>query len=128
MPRRSKRQADGSRTPWYSPAREAAHMEAAATVRRVGGWNSQSGWPALAVDALAYEYFERSGFTLRVKYDADGSAWFKCAIQGTDGQNYYLLCRKNKHEGYFTGFVNLCEKIEEMFRRLIKPSLDVYRP
>lgn len=127
MPRKAKRQADGTKTPWYSPKAEAAHDVAARAVRAVGVVVTDAGRTFVDTDALVGVYFTESGYTLRITPCADQSAWYKCGIPGKDGRKYYLLVQKQPQDLHTTALVNLCERIEEMWRGSLKPSPDTWK-
>lgn len=127
MPRKSKRDAQGKRTPWFSKKAEEAHQEAAATVRRIGIVTLDTGRTIVDCDALVGLYFAEEGYSLRIIHDKDGAAWYKCGITNRDGEKYYLLVSKHKSETHSTALLNLCEKIEEMWRGYLKPSPDTWK-
>lgn len=128
MPRKAKRQPDGTRTPWFSQKQEDAHDVAARAVRSVGVVDSVAGRTFVDCDALVGIYFTERGYSLRIMPCADQSAWYKCGIAGTDDRKYYLLVQKKPHELHSTALLNLCEKIQEMWNGTLKPSPDVWKP
>lgn len=127
MPRKQKRGPDGRRTPWYSRKVEEAHAEAARSVRSVGYVRTHAGGTVVDYDALVGVYFEESCYQLRISPGRDGEAWYKCRIPADDGRYYYLLVHKGKHESHSAALVNLCEKIEEMWRGQLDPSPDIWK-
>lgn len=127
MPRKAKRGPDGKRTPWYSKRAEEAHAKAQAAVRSVGYVRTDTGGTVVDYDALVGIYFNESGYTLRVTPGADGEAWYKCRIPGNSGEAYYLLVHKHKHAPDSSALVDLCEKIEQMWRGDLDPSPDVWK-
>lgn len=127
MPRKGKRQPDGTKTPWFSQKAEDAHAMAARQVRAMGVLTTVAGGTVVDFDALVGHYFTESGYTLRVSPCADLSAWYKCSIPGKDGRKYYLIVQKKPYELASAALVNLCEKIQEMWNGALKPSPDEWK-
>ena len=100
---------------------------AARAVAAVSRVDPNAAWPAVDCDALVGYYFSERGYSLRIVHNADGSAWYKCGIVGSDGRKYYLLVEKQPHDLHTTALKNLCEKVEEMWRGTLKPSPDVWK-
>lgn len=128
MPRKAKRDAQGRKTPWYSPKAEAAHEVAASYVRSLCTVDYEPCRYLVDCDALMGHYFQETGYSFRAIYEQDGSAWYKCGITAPDGRKYYLLVKKKREDLHSTALINLCEKIEEMHRGSLKPSPDVWKP
>lgn len=126
MPRKTKRQPDGTRTPWFSEKAEDAHAMAARQVRAVGVIDTVAGRTIVDCDALVGVYFQERGYTLRIIHDSNGAAWYKCGLTVLDGRKYYLLVHKRSYELHTTALINLCEKVQEMWNGTLKPSPDIY--